>query len=408
VDFMICELGGTVGDIEGLPFLEAIRQLRVQLGRDRTLFMHLTLIPYIASAGELKTKPTQHSVKELQSLGIQPDILLCRCDRPIPDESKAKLALFCNMQPQSVIEALDVSNIYEVPVSYHKMALDVQVLNHFDLATDTLDLSPWTTLLNTINAPKGTVNIGVVGKYLGFLDAYKSINESLIHGALALGLKLNLQWIDSDVLEETPEKVGELLSPMDGVLVPGGFGLRGSEGKIAAIRWVRENNKPYLGICFGMQLASLDFARNKVGIKDATSAEFEQKGTNVITQVCHESNLGGSLRVGSNKITLAPGSKAHSIYESLEINERHRHRFGVDVAYKEALETEGAVFSGQSSDGKLLEIFEIPSHPWFVAVQFHPEFKSKPFKPHPLFRAFVKASIDLRKENTHDKISAHR
>lgn len=397
VDFMICEVGGTVGDIEGLPFLEAIRQLRNQLGRERTLFLHLTLVPYIASAGELKTKPSQHSVKELQALGIQPDILLCRCDRTIPDESRAKLALFCNMQPQSVIEALDVSNIYEVPVSYHNRGLDLQVLKHFqiDISSTPLNLSRWENLVETYNSPNGLVNIAIVGKYIDFLDAYKSVVESLHHGALSTGNNLNLKWIDSDSLLEG--KLEEIFKDQQGILVPGGFGVRGAEGKIKAAQWARENKIPYYGICFGMQLATIEFARHKAGILDATSQEFEMSGTQVVSQVRHDVNLGGSLRVGSNPIFLREGSKMAQAYGTLDIHERHRHRYGVDPKFRDVIESHGGLFSALSKDGNLLEAFEIVDHPWFVAVQYHPEFKSQPFAPHPLFKAFIEASLTYQK-----------
>lgn len=401
-DFVICEIGGTVGDIEGLPFLEAIRQLSNDLGRENTLFVHLTLLPYIAAAGELKTKPTQHSVKELLSYGIQPDILLCRSDRPIPEDAKHKLGLFCNVRPERVIEAKDIDTIYQVPMSYHQEGLDWQVCRYFGLkANNDLDLSKWHTIVNRIHHPDGQVNIAVVGKYVSLLDAYKSLSEAFIHGGIANNVRVKLHWLDSDNLQNLQDG----LVGMQGILVPGGFGERGIEGKLKAIQIAREKKIPYLGICFGMQLAVIETARNLLGLKEASSTEFgpttdpiiglmtEWMDGKSLQQRSQEGDLGGTMRLGSYRCKLQEGSLAHKIYGSSSIYERHRHRYEVNTTYSDPLKSVGLHITGLSPDGQLPEIVEHQDHPWFVAVQFHPELKSRPFDPHPLFVSFIAAAI---------------
>ncbi|EDP66398.1 membrane-bound proton-translocating pyrophosphatase [alpha proteobacterium BAL199] len=406
-DFVLCEIGGTVGDIEGLPFLEAIRQLGNELGRERSLFMHLTLVPYIPAAGELKTKPTQHSVKELQSVGIQPDILLCRSDREIPVEQRRKIGLFCNIRPEAVIPALDVSSIYKVPLSYHQEGLDVEVLRHFGLLASDAEptLTRWTDILYRVENPEGKVRIAVVGKYTSLLDSYKSLAEALTHGGIANNVKVELEWIDSEIFETETEALLRL-EDVHGILVPGGFGERGSEGKIAAVTFAREHRIPYFGICFGMQMACIEVARNMADIKGAGSTEFgpcaepivglltEWSRGNTRETRSTDSDLGGTMRLGAYECQLTPGSKVHQAYASDRIFERHRHRYEVNINYRDALQGTGLVFSGMSPDGVLPEIVELPNHPWFVGVQFHPELKSKPFDPHPLFTSFVEAAVE--------------
>ena len=405
LDFVLCEIGGTVGDIESLPFMEAIRQLHNDLGRSRSIFVHVTLVPYIAAAGELKTKPTQHSVKELLGLGIQPQILLCRCDRQIPDNERRKIALFCNVRPESVIPALDASSIYEVPLSYHEEGLDREVLRHFDMsAYGEPDLSRWQRIVRGLNHPEGEVKVAVVGKYTNLLDAYKSLNEALIHGGIAHGVKVRLDWVDAQVFET--DGAVERLEGVHGILVPGGFGERGAEGKIEAVRFAREHKIPFLGICFGMQMAVIEAARNEAGLKEASSTEFgpcaepvvglltEWRRGNVTERRDEASDLGGTMRLGSYPSILAEGSLVRQVYGgAAEITERHRHRFEVNVNYRDRLEEHGLRFSGMSPDGVLPEIVERPDHPWFIGVQFHPELKSKPFAPHPLFAGFVGAAV---------------
>ena len=403
-DFVLCEIGGTVGDIEGLPFLEAIRQLRNDLDRDNTLYLHLTLIPYIPTAGELKTKPTQHSVKELLSVGIQPDILLCRADREIPEAERRKIAQFCNVREEAVISALDVDTIYNVPLSYHKEGLDEQVCRHFQIDALPPDLSRWNQISDTVTKPEGEVSIAIVGKYTGLRDAYKSLAEALDHGGIANNVDVGTQWVDSEIFE-----TGDALSHLEGIhgiLVPGGFGERGSEGKIAAARFARERNIPYFGICFGMQMAVVEAARNMAGMNKASSTEFgpcEHPVVGLMTEWLQGSdlqtreaggNMGGTMRLGAYPCLLEKGSRTHDIYGDKEISERHRHRYEVNTTYREALEEAGLKFSGMSPDGILPEIVEIPDHPWFVGVQFHPELKSRPFEPHPLFTSFIAAAID--------------
>src|SRR3990170_3722214 len=403
-DFVICEIGGTVGDIESLPFLEAIRQLGNELGRERSLFVHLTLVPWIASAREMKTKPTQHSVKELQSVGIQPDILLARCDREIPAEARRKIALFCNLRPDAVIQARDVDTIYEVPVAYHEQGFDTEVCRHFGLDNPAPDLSAWRRIVERIRLPEGEVSIAVVGKYTALPDSYKSLAEALVHGGVANNSRVLLNWIDSEIFES--EDAVHCLEDVHGILVPGGFGGRGAEGKVMAARFARERNVPYFGICFGMQMAVIEAARNLAGIRNAGSTEFGPCAEPVVglmtewtrgneTERRNEtSELGGSMRLGAYDCVLRPGSRAHRIYGADRTSERHRHRYEVNVNYKDRLEAAGLLFSGLSPDGLLPEIVEIPDHPWFVGVQFHPELKSKPFAPHPLFTDFIRAAVE--------------
>ncbi|MEX0696433.1 MAG: CTP synthase, partial [Dongiaceae bacterium] len=379
-DFVICEIGGTVGDIESLPFLEAIRQLGNELGPERTLFVHLTLVPWIASAREMKTKPTQHSVKELQSVGIQPDILLARCDREIPAEARRKIALFCNLRPDAVIQALDVDTIYQVPVAYHEQGFDTEVCRHFGLDNPSPDLSAWRRIVERIRVPEGEVSIAVVGKYTSLPDSYKSLAEALVHGGVANNSRVLLNWIDSEIFES--EDAVHCLEDVHGILVPGGFGGRGAEGKVMAARFARERNVPYFGICFGMQMAVIEAARNLAGIGNAGSTEFGPCAEPVVglmtewtrgneTERRNEtSELGGSMRLGAYDCVLRPGSRAHRIYGADRISERHRHRYEVNVNYKDRLEAAGLLFSGLSPDGILPEIVEIPDHPWFVGVQF--------------------------------------
>jgi CTP synthase len=403
-DFVICEIGGTVGDIEGLPFLEAIRQLGNELGRERSLFIHVTLIPYIAAAGELKTKPTQHSVKELQSVGIKPDILVCRAERDIPKDERRKIALFCNVREEAVIPALDVKSIYAVPRAYHTEGLDDEVCRHFQLDARQPDLASWDYVTQRIAHPDGEVTIGVVGKYVSLLDAYKSLAESLAHGGIANNVKVNVSWLDSEIFES--DGTIQQLEGVNGILVPGGFGERGAEGKIAAAQFARERQIPYFGICFGMQMAVIEAARHLAGLPQAGSTEFGSPGDPVVGLMTEwsrgneverrnvQSDLGGTMRLGAYPCILKEGSRVRDIYGADSISERHRHRYEVNINYREVLEKAGLLFSGLSPDGELPEIVEIPSHPWFVGVQFHPELKSKPLDPHPLFISFVAAAVE--------------
>jgi len=405
LDFALIEIGGTVGDIESLPFLEAIRQLRNDLGPARTMFVHLTLVPYIPAAGELKTKPTQHSVKELQNVGIQPQMLLCRSDRPLPDNERRKIANFCNVRPEAVISALDVDTIYACPISYHREGMDNEVLRHFGLPHEgEPDLSAWERVLDAMRNPEGEVRIAVVGKYTSLLDSYKSLNEALIHGGIANRVKVRLDWVDSQIFESNESAIARL-ADVDGILVPGGFGERGSEGKIEAVRFAREHKIPFLGICFGMQMAVIECARNLAGIADASSTEFgptDEPVVGLMTEWAKGNELlrrhaggdmGGTMRVGAYPAALVDGSRVAEIYGATEIRERHRHRYEVNIHYREKLEATGMRFSGLSPDGILPEIVEYPDHPWFVGVQYHPELLSKPFAPHPLFSGFVAASL---------------
>ncbi|KPQ11274.1 MAG: CTP synthase PyrG [Saliniramus fredricksonii] len=403
-DFVLVEIGGTVGDIEGLPFFEAIRQLSNDLDRGQSIFVHLTLLPFIPSAGELKTKPTQHSVAELRSIGIQPDILLCRCDRPIPPDERRKLALFCNVRETAVIEAQDAPSIYDVPLSYHAEGLDDEVLSAFGIKEEPEpDLTRWTTISQRIANPEGEVTIGIVGKYTGLKDAYKSLIEALMHGGIANRVKVNLEWIESEVFEH--EDPAPFLEGLNGILVPGGFGHRGSEGKIRAARFARERQTPYFGICFGMQMAVIEAVRSLSGIEKAGSSEFgptdepvvglmtEWLRGNELEKRAAQGDLGGTMRLGAYDAALQPGSKVAQIYGATTISERHRHRYEVNLAYREDLERKGMLFSGLSPDGLLPEIVELADHPWFVGVQFHPELKSRPFEPHPLFASFIEAAL---------------
>jgi CTP synthase len=403
-DFCLCEIGGTVGDIEGLPFLEAIRQLGNELGPDRSIFIHLTLLPFIKTSGELKTKPTQHSVKELLSVGIQPDILLCRVDRPLPEGEKRKIALFCNTPVQRVIAALDVDTIYAVPINYHEQGFDEQVLDYFRLPHDQQpDLSRWQNIVKRMREPEGEVTIAIVGKYTSLLDSYKSLNEALIHGGIANKVKVKLRWMDSEIFER--EDTATYLDGVNGILVPGGFGERGTEGKIKAAQYAREHNIPYFGICFGMQLAVIEATRHLGGVPDATSSEFGScknpvvglmtewlKGDRLEKRI-KDGDLGGTMRLGAYPCKVEKGSKLHGIYGQDEIRERHRHRYEVNLTYKENFDKAGLHFSGLSPDGELPEMMERKDHPWYIGVQFHPELRSKPFEPHPLFRSFIEAAL---------------
>jgi CTP synthase len=405
IDFVLVEIGGTVGDIEGLPFFEAIRQLGNELPRGATIFIHLTLVPYISSAGELKTKPTQHSVKELRSIGIQPDILLCRTDRAIPQSERRKIALFCNVRAEAVIQALDMASIYEVPLAYHKEGLDAQVLAAFGMAdAPAPDLERWQSIVRAIKTPEGKVTIAIVGKYTEHKDAYKSLIEALMHAGIANNVKVDLEWIESEVFEG--EDPAPKLEHVDGILVPGGFGERGSEGKIMAAKFARERHVPYFGICFGMQMACIEAARNLVGIEGASSTEFgpardpvvgmmtEWMRGNELEQRRAGGDLGGTMRLGAYSAMLAKGSRIAAIYGATEISERHRHRYEVNTRYRSRLEEAGLRFAGMSPDGLLPETVEYPHHPWFIGVQFHPELKSRPFEPHPLFRSFIAAAVE--------------
>ena len=405
VDFVLCEIGGTVGDIEGLPFFEAIRQLGNELPRGSTAFIHLTLVPFIPSAGELKTKPTQHSVKELRSIGIQPDVLLCRTDRPLPSDERRKIALFCNVRPEAVIQALDVESIYEVPIAYHREGLDREVLAAFGI-TDAPepDLERWREISETVLNPDGEVTVAIVGKYTGLKDAYKSLSEALMHGGIANKVRVNLEWIEAQVFES--QDAATYLEDVNGILVPGGFGERGSEGKIQAAKYARTRRVPYFGICFGMQMAVIEVARDLAGIDGASSTEFGPSEEPVIglmtewmkgeeLQQRHTNgNLGGTMRLGAYDAILAKGSQVAGIYGTTHISERHRHRYEVNMRYRNKLEAAGLRFSGLSPDGLLPEIVEVPDHPWFVGVQFHPELKSRPFDPHPLFASFIHAAVE--------------
>ena len=406
VDFVLVEVGGTVGDIEGLPFFEAIRQLGQELPRGHACYIHLTLLPYIKTAGEMKTKPTQHSVKELRSIGIQPDILLCRTEQAIPEGERRKIAQFCNVRPNAVIQAMDSSNIYSVPLDYHAQGLDHEVLDVFGLAETAPkpDLSRWQEVVHTLEHPDGEVNIAIVGKYTGLSDAYKSLVEALIHGGLANNVRVRFDWIEGEAFERDEDLIAVRLAAVHGVLVPGAFGERGSEGMIRAVQFAREHAIPYFGICFGMQMAMIEAARNQAGIHQASSSEFgptsepivglmtEWVRGNVREVRSEGGELGGTMRCGAYEAVLVPGSRVADIYGEPTISERHRHRYEVNITYRERIEATGLTFSGLSPDGQLPEICERPDHPWFVGVQFHPELKSRPFEPHPLFASFIGAA----------------
>ncbi|MBN9886764.1 CTP synthase [Salipiger abyssi] len=411
VDFMLCEIGGTVGDIEGLPFFEAIRQFSQDKPRGQCVFMHLTLLPWIKASGELKTKPTQHSVKELRSIGLAPDILVCRSEGPIPQKEREKLALFCNVRPDAVIAAQDLPSIYDAPLAYHREGLDQAVLDAFQITpAPRPNLEKWEDVSERIHNPEGDVNVAIVGKYTQLEDAYKSIAEALTHGGLANRVKVNVNWVDAELFER--EDPAPYLENYDAILVPGGFGERGTEGKIKAAQFAREHKVPYLGICLGMQMAVIEAARNVAGVKKAGSEEFDhEKGEKRFEPVVYHlkewvqgnqkvnrsvaDDKGGTMRLGAYDAVLKDGSKVAEVYGSNAIDERHRHRYEVDIKYREALETSGLCFSGMSPDGRLPEIVEWPDHPWFIGVQFHPELKSKPFDPHPLFKDFVRAAKDV-------------
>jgi len=410
-DFVLVEIGGTVGDIESLPFLEAIRQLRNDLGHAQTMCVHLTLLPYIPAAGELKTKPTQHSVKELQNVGIQPQMLICRSDRPIPSQERHKIANFCNVKPEAVIAALDIDTIYACPLSYHAEGMDDEVLRYFGLPADqTPDLRQWEKIVDAIRNPSATVRIGIVGKYTALLDSYKSLIEALLHGGIANNVRVQLEWIEAENLEKSGATAAHLRQ-LHGILVPGGFGRRGSEGKIAAVRYAREKSVPYFGICFGMQMAVIECARTLAGISDASSTEFGATSEPVVGLMTEwargdeimkrreQGDLGGTMRLGAYPASLTPKSRIAEIYGETTVRERHRHRYEVNVHYRDALEATGLRFAGMSPDGVLPETIEYPDHPWFIGVQYHPEYLSKPFAPHPLFAGFIEAAVKRMKED---------
>ena len=401
-DFVICEIGGIVGDIESLPFVEAIRQFANDVGKKNALFIHLTLVPYLKASDEIKTKPTQHSVKELRSIGIQPDIIICRSERPIPLEHRKKISLFCNVDIKNVIETVDVRTIYEAPMSFFREKLDVQVLSYFRLKPKKrANLNPWKKITKIILKNKKQVNIAIIGKYVELKDAYKSLDEALTHGGIANKIKVNLVRIDSEKLKVS--EIKKKLKNISGILIPGGFGKRGTDGKIEAIKYARNNKIPFLGICYGMQMAIIEFARNQLNIKNATSSEFDKKGLPIIGLISEwtkdgkmikgtDKNLGGTMRLGSYAAKLKDNSFIRKIYKSKLIMERHRHRYEVNIAFKDKFEKKGMIFSGLSPDNKLPEIIELKNHPWFIGVQFHPEFKSRPLAPHPLFSSFIKAA----------------
>ena len=410
VDVAIVEVGGTVGDIESLPFMEAIRQMRQELGRDHTLFMHVTLVPFIAAAQELKTKPTQHSVKELLSIGIQPDILLCRTDRFLSKEIKSKIALFCNVEEEAVITAKDVASIYEVPLVFSREGVDSLVLRYLRLEAKDRDLKDWEDIVQRVYNPKAEVTIGIVGKYVEYEDSYKSLKEALVHGALAHNLKLNLNWIEAEGLETGDRTYEEQLADYDGLLVPGGFGKRGIEGMLIAIRYARENKVPYFGICLGMQTACIEFVRNVCGLADANSSEFDPATPHRVIYKLRElrgvEELGGTMRLGAWTCKIEPGTLAHKIYGKLEISERHRHRYEFNREYEETLTAGGLRISGSTPDGTYVEMVELPDHPHFIGCQFHPEFKSKPLEPHPLFKTFVGAAYEHGLKRRADKTAS--
>ena len=405
-DFVICEIGGTIGDIESLPFAEAIRQFSNDVGKKNTMFIHLTLVPYMKASDEIKTKPTQHSVKELRSIGIQPDIIICRSERPIPYEQRKKISLFCNVDIKNVIETVDVKTIYEAPISFYNEKLDKQVLDYFKIKSKkNVNLNPWKKITKNVLNTKRSVNIAIIGKYVNLKDAYKSLDEALTHGGIANNIKVKLIRIESDKLKVSDIK--KKLKDISGVLIPGGFGKRGTEGKIAAISYARKNKIPFLGICFGMQMAIIEFARNQLNIKNATSSEFGSRGTPIVGLITEwnkdgviikgtNKELGGTMRLGLYEARLKENSLIKKIYSSKFIKERHRHRYEVNINYKDKFEKKGMIFSALSPDKKLPEIIELKNHPWFVGVQFHPEFKSRPLAPHPLFSSFIKAAKNHR------------
>ena len=401
-DFIIVEIGGTVGDIESLPFLEAIRQFGNEVGKKKAIYIHLTLVPYISASNEQKTKPTQHSVKELREIGIQPNILLCRCDRSIESNQIDKIALFCNVSSDDVIQAIDVNNIYSVPIVYHQEKLDVQVLKHFSIKPKSINLLKWKNIVKAASNVKKSIDVAIVGKYTELPDAYKSLNEALVHGAVANNIGINIKWIDSEKLEKV--NINKELKDINSIIVPGGFGERGIEGKINAIKYARINKIPFLGICLGLQLSVIEFSRNVLKLKDANSSEFSNTDNNVIGLLTEwyregkkeirskKSEVGGTMRLGAYPCKIANNTIAYNIYKSSNIRERHRHRYEVNSEYEEQLKIKGLIFSGKSPDGSLPEIIELKKHPWFLGVQFHPELKSRPFKPHPIFTSFIEAT----------------
>ena len=397
-DVVICEIGGTVGDIESLPFLEAIRQIPYDVGRENVLYIHVTLVPYISAAGELKTKPTQHSVNKLREIGIQPNILLCRTDRYLAPEVKEKIALFCNLEKSEVITAKDVETIYEVPLVFHKEGLDRLIVDRLHLQLSEPDLREWDSLVQRIKHPEHEITLALVGKYVGLKESYKSLTEALVHGGIGTGTRPIIRWVESEDIEQRGP--GRVLADVDGVIVPGGFGNRGIEGKIAAIRYAREQRVPFLGLCLGMQCAVIEFARNVAGLPDANSSEFVPNGPTSVIDLMHDqravADKGGTMRLGCYPCMLEKGSRAHEAYGRLEVQERHRHRYEFNNAYRDRLTKYGLVLSGVSPDGRLVEIIELQHHPWFLATQFHPEFNSRPRKPHPLFRGFVGAALRHR------------
>ena len=411
-DVVITEIGGTVGDIESLPFLEAIRQFRHDVGRDNALFIHLTLVPFIAAAGEAKTKPTQHSVRELMEIGIQPDILICRTERPLSEDVKRKIALFCNVEFGSVIESRDVPTIYEIPLLFHEQSLDDRVVKRLGLGGRTPDLSDWRQMVSRIISPHERVRIGVVGKYTDLVDSYKSVQEALIHGGIANDVGVDIAWMSSDLFT-SPDRSAELLRTVDGLLIPGGFGVRGVEGMVEAVRCAREKGAPFLGICLGMQVATIEFARHKCGLDDSHSSEFAPECANPVIALMesqqHITDMGGTMRLGAYPCRLKPGSLVAETYGVPEISERHRHRYEFANAYRELFERNGVRFSGLSPDGSLVEIIEIPDHPWFVGCQFHPELKSRPTRAHPLFAGFISAAVRAKhaREGALDATRAH-
>ena len=395
-DVVIVEIGGTVGDIESLPFLEAIRQFRHEIGRENAVFIHLTLVPYISAAGEVKTKPTQHSVRELMEIGIQPDMLICRTERPLSEDVKRKIALFCNVDFGSVIESRDVPSIYEIPLSFHEQGLDERVVERLGLGGRKADLTSWREMVSRIYAPHGRVRIAVVGKYTELVDSYKSVQESLIHGGISNNTGVDITWIASDLFTTT-ERTAELLDGVDGLLIPGGFGVRGIDGMVTAVKFAREKGVPFFGICLGMQVASIEFARNKCGLEDSHSSEFAPECGNPVISLMesqqHVTDMGGTMRLGSYPARLKAGSLVAHMYGAADASERHRHRYEFSNAYREIFERNGVRFSGLSPDGSLVELIEIPDHPWFVGCQFHPELRSRPTRPHPLFAGFIGAAV---------------
>jgi CTP synthase len=410
-DVVIVEIGGTVGDIESLPFLEAIRQFRHEVGRENAVFIHLTLVPFIAAAGEVKTKPTQHSVRELMEIGIQPDMLICRTERPLSEDVKRKIALFCNVEFGSVIESRDVPSIYEIPLSFHEQGLDDRVVDRLGLGGRKADLAPWREMVSRIYAPHGRVQVAVVGKYTDLVDSYKSVQEALIHGGIANFTGVDITWLSSDLFT-TPERAAELLGEVDALLIPGGFGVRGIDGMVNAVRYAREKGLPFFGICLGMQVASIEFARNKCGLEDSHSSEFAPECGNPVISLMesqqHVTDMGGTMRLGAYPCRLKAGSLVAHMYGSSDTSERHRHRYEFSNAYREIFERHGVRFSGLSPDGSLVEMIEIPDHPWFVGCQFHPELRSRPTRPHPLFAGFIGAAISANQVRADERERSQR